>query len=485
MEQLIKSYAGQPVPASIIIEKVLVGGAPPRVNTSIDVPMEDGAIHVNSKYGPRPITIHLSLLADTSEGTMYKHDDLSKWLHYKTPQPLILRDMPDRTFYCLIDGNVDLDKIRRLEQGTITMICYDPHIYGQTKSYTMLADTTPVVNGGNLEAFPIINMTLKKDVQSFFITGSEQTVYLGEPVDPTEKTAIDTRPLLFNDPCSSVTPWAQATTFVVDGGQVKNTLSSNGYSFGQAAKDYGTASGLWHGGAMVRSIGKEVQDFDLEAQIGLLSTDPKQKGRVEIYLLDVNDKRVAKIALKDVDSGKDSPVFDAWLGQINNGGVSTVNTFGAYRGVWKQFNGVINIGRRGKQWHFYCAKVDTKTGQHNTRYYKTVTDTWGKFGSKVAKVLIHIAAYGNDAPVNEMWISNVRVNELLSKGTNQVANIGKAGDQFTIDCESGKILRNGKYLTEQYAGTEFIQLKEGANGIAISDPTLLDTGTIEFTEKWV
>lgn len=485
MEPLIKSYAGQPVPASIIIEKVIPNAIPQRVNQATEAPLVDGSIFVNSRYGIRSITVNISVVSKTSEGLFYQQDDLSKWLNHKEPQPLVLRDMPDRTFYCILDGAVDLNKIRSVGQGSFNLICHDPHIYGQTRTYDMDPNTTQVYNGGNEEAYPIINMTLKKDVDSFFITGSEQTIYLGEPIDPTEQTIKDTRPLLFNDTGSSVTPWANATDYHIDGGQIFGTMSSNGYSLQQASKDYGTASGVWHGAAMVRSIGKEVQDFDLEAQIGLLSKTAAEKGRIEVYLLDINNKQLAKISLKDIDSGRDNPMFDAWLGQINNGGVSTVNTYGAYRGVWKQFNGVINIGRRGKQWHFYCAMVNPTTYQHHTRYYKTVTDTWGKFGNKLAKVMIHIGAYGSDKPVDSMWISNVRVNELLSNTASEVPAIGKAGDTFTIDCESGKILRNGKFLTEQYAGTEFIRLKEGANGIAISDETLLESGTIEFTEKWV
>jgi predicted phage tail component-like protein len=485
MRQLIESYAGKPVPASLIIEQVTPDVMASIINTSQDIPMGDGAIHINKRLGTKAFKVDLSVIASDKTQVLREQAVLAEWLNYDEPQPLILGDMPEVTYYCLGDGQISLDKKENIASGTITFVCFEGNGYGQTKSYVMQGDTTQVQNGGNKEAYPIINMTLAKDTTDFFVTGSEQTVYIGEPFDPTEKTVQDTRPLLFNDPCNSTTNWAQATTFIVDGGQVKNTLSSNGYSFGQAAKDYGTASGLWHGGAMVRSLGKEVQDFDLEAQIGLLSTDVKQKGRIEVYLLDINDKRIAKISLKDIDSGRDNPMFDAWLGQINNGGVQTVNSYGSYRGVWKQFNGVINIGRRGKQWHFYIAQVDTNTYQHHTRYYKTVTDTWGKYGDKVAKVLIHIAAYGNDAPVDEMWVSNVRVNELLDKQDGKVDYVGKAGDTITIDCEKGEILRNGQFLTQQYPATEFIKLKKGANGITLSDPTLLEEGTIEFTERWL
>jgi predicted phage tail component-like protein len=484
-KQGIISYAGQECPASLIVGSVIVDSVPDISLTTRDIPMSDGVQFIDKRYGTRKITAEIGLVSNSSNEVYTDFDAIAEWLEYKEPQPLILRDFPNRIFYAITDSAVTIDKLKNLGKATISFVCHDPHSYGADKSYPMSPDVTNVINEGNKETFPIINFTLKKNVTDFYITGSNQTIFLGETYDPTEKTVKDTTPTILNDAGSSLTNWTDASAFHVDGGTVLGTISSNGYSFQQSAKDYGTASGLWHGGAILRGLGTQLQDFDLEASIGFKASAMAQKGRVEVYLLDTNDKQIAKISLKDIDAKMENPMFDAWLGQINNGGVSTVNTYGDRRGVWRQFNGVINIGRRGKQWHFYCAQVDPTTYQHHTRYYKTVTDTWGRFGGKLAKVLVHIGAYGAEAPVDQMWVSNVRVDEVISKTTSEVSYAGKIGDTFTIDCEKGKILRNGKMFTQMQAGSQFLKLAKGANGIQFSDPTLLDQGTISFTERWI
>jgi predicted phage tail component-like protein len=485
-DSLIKSFAGVPTPAFLEIEDIKFEVLPPSNINQLELPMVDGALFISKKYGVRTFSAPCSIIADSEDELMYLADDLAAWLDYKEPKPLIFRNKPDITYYAVVSGSTDLDRVLRTGKGTITFVCLDPHGYGTEKSYNFAPQNTdPVIvaNNGNKEAFPKLQMTFTKNLTDFAIVADNEALYFGEPFDVTEKTAVDLKPLLINDSGASTTGWSQGLT--VDGGQVYGTIGSNGYSFQQANKDYGGSNGIWHGGALIRSLGKEVQDFTCEASIGFQSSAKNQIGRVEIYLLDQNGKKLGKVAMRDTSRNGDHPNFEARIGALNNGDVSVINSYGAYRGVWKNFNGVLRIGRKGKVWSFYIAQVlPQKPWTHHTRYYKEYTDWKNKYGSKVAAIQIHIAQYGTDAPVNQMWVSNIRFTELLAKTSNQVDYVFKKDDILFVDCEKGLITKNGEpYFDDLYPSSKYLKFEKGANGVSVTDTGIKD-GTISFSERW-
>lgn len=489
MASIITSFAGVSTPAFLIVEKVGFSVLPSSQVKTLDVPMKSGSYFINQKYGIRTFSVDFTIKADTAGNVMYFADDLAEWLHYDEPQKLIFRDKPDQYYMAMVSGETDLTKFGVTGKGRIEFVCYDPHGYSiNEKTITLAnsAETTPLMltNNGNMKTAPIIEMQFTKNLTDFAITTDNQHMYFGEPFDETEKTATDLKPLIINDTGASVTGWTGGLS--VDGGQVMGTLASNGYSISQGGtpRSYGTLSGLWHGGSLIKSLGKQVQDFSCEAQIGFLANNKVQKGRVEIYLLDINNNKLGKIALKDVTASGDHPVFDAWVGQYKNGGVSVINSYGDKKGTFAQFNGVIRVSRTGKKWEFYIAKVDSN-GKHTSRMYKAYTDWKNQYSTKVASMQIHIAQYDASTPVDQMWISNIRFVEKLTKTSTQVDYVFRTNDKLRIDCTNGEILLNGEpFYDELYPSSSFFLLDKGVNGISISDQAIKN-GTIKFTERWL
>lgn len=485
MASAIKSYAGVNTPAFLIVEKISFEVLPPSTIKSLDIPLRTGSYFINKDLGIRTFSVDFSIKADTSGNVMYYADDLAEWLNYDEPQPLIFRDKPDQTYYAIVSGNSDLTKFSKTGKGKIDFVCLDPHAYGVEKAYSFNPTNTDpimVTNNGNTKTFPIFDMTFTQDVTEFSIISDNDSLSFGQPLDVTSQTAADLEPKIINDTGASTAGWSNGIT--VDGGQVTGTLTSNGYSFSQASKDYGSGSGIWHGGSLIKSVGKEVQDFSCEAQIGFLATNKAQLGRIEVYLLDINGSKMGKVGLRDTARTGDWPNFDAWAGAYGNGGVSVINSYGAYKGVWSQFNGVIRIARTGKVWSFYIAKVDSK-GVHNTRMYKEYTDWKGVYNKKVAAIQIHIAQYGSDAPVDQMWISNVKFIEKLTPQPNQVDYVFRKNDRLRIDCNTNLILKNGEpFYDALYPASTFISLDKGVNGISVSD-AVISNGTIKFSERWI
>lgn len=489
MNSLIKSYDGVKPPSFFIVEKVGFEVLPASNIKTLEVPFKSGAYFINQKYGARTFSVDFTIFADRKGDVMYNADDLAEWLHKTEPKPLIFRDKPDITYYAIVNGNVDIEKSFITGKGSIEFICYDPHGYGQEKTFTFAPTTTsPLMlsNNGNMNTAPKFEMTFTKNVTDFAVIGDREMLYFGEPVDGTYQTETDLKPILINDSGASTSGWSPALS--IDGGQIMGNIVSNGYSFSQGynngSRDYGFVSGLWHGGSIMKSVGKEVQDFELECQIGFDSDRKAQMGRIEVYALDINGRKLAKMALKDTSRTLDAPMWDTWIGQVNSGGVSINKSYGEHYGTFSEFSGVIRMERVGKRWTFYIAKVSN--GKHHTRIFKSYTDWKQKYMDKVASIQIHIGAYGSDEPCEEMWISNVYFREILPKQSNQVDYVFRKNDVLTIDCNTEEILKNGEpYFEDLYPTSSFIVMEKGANGLTVNDPSAITKGKVTFSERWL
>jgi len=486
-KNLILSYGGVKAPSFFVPEKINTELLPSTANKSLEVPMKSGAYFVNKKYGIRTFTIPYTIEAPTDAEVMPYADQLAEWLDYDEPQKLVLGDSPDRYYMAIINSETDFERTTLLGKGTLEFVCFDPHAYGETKALAFTQtgiNPFATYNAGNKSTAPIIEMTFTKNVEDFAILADNEALVFGD-FDPSTQTSGEFKPLIINDTGSNTDLWTAGSS--VDGGQVMGVLSSNGYSIGQGGTptDYGTLSGLWHGGSLIKSLNKTVQDFELECQVLFNATAKAQMGRVEVYLLDVNSRKLGKMAIKDTARSMDAPMWDTWIGQVNNDGVSVNKSYGAHYGTFANFNGVIRVERVGKRWTFYIAKIDS-TGRHSSRIFKAYTDWKQKYMDKVAAIQIHCGAYGKDAPVDQMRISNVYFREIVAKTATQVNYVFRKGDKLRIDCNTGEILRNGEpYYDELYPSSSFIKFEKDYNGISVSDPTAIEKAKITYTERWL
>jgi predicted phage tail component-like protein len=482
-DSLITSFAGVTTPAWLLINKIKFAPVSEAQNTSISLPMKDGEIFVSKKRGARRIDIDLSIVAPERNLVMQQGDKFAEWIDHNEPKPIVFRDLPNRVYYAILDGDTDLEKVERFGQGTISLICHDPHGYGLPKEFVFApTSTAPIIynNLGTADAYPKISMEFTKNLTDFAIATSEDALIFGD-FDQENDTATNLEPLYINDTGASTSGWTNGVT--VDGGVIYGSITSNGYSFQQGGKDYGTGT-KWHGGSIIKSLGKQVQDFEVEASVGLQSLTKEEIGRVELYLLDVSGAKLGKIAMKDYYAVGDIPTLDAWVGAVGGNGVSVINSYGGYKGVWKQFNGVIRITRVGKKWGFYAAMVDPVTYRHHTRMYKEFTDWKNIYGAKVAAIQIHIGALGSHKPVNQMWVSNIKAKEILSATGTQKDYVFKNGDKLEIDCKDMKIWKNGEeWYEDLQAGSSFPKFKKGGNGISVTDANFKN-GKLSFEERW-
>src|SRR5690606_13297027 len=107
----------------------------------------------------REITVPVFIKANDISDLQKVKEDLAEWLIHDEPKELVFKDEPDRIYYAVVDGELDLDELVRWGQGIITFICPDPYKYGPEKTVETTSDTFIVENEGTAETEPIIELT--------------------------------------------------------------------------------------------------------------------------------------------------------------------------------------------------------------------------------------------------------------------------------------------------------------------------------------
>jgi len=132
---------------------------------------------------------------------------MAEWLIHDEPKELIFKDEPDRVYYALVDGELELDEIFSTGQGEITFICPDPYKYGDEVIVEFPSDTVIVENTGTAPSEPVFELTATKQTTFAMVTNGEQYMAIGRPEDAIDVPASD-REVTLNDDASSLVGWS-------------------------------------------------------------------------------------------------------------------------------------------------------------------------------------------------------------------------------------------------------------------------------------
>lgn len=405
-------------------------------------------------------------------------EDLSAWLITEKAAELIFDDEPDRVYYAVIDGSLNIEDIARFGKGTITFICPDPYKYKlSTSPYTFLSDHESIINNGTVDAYPVFTATVKAPITNLDIVTEEAYMRIGEPYT-VDETPFEREKLILRDTMQTLTGWATGSS--VDGGNVSGSMYTDGETF--RAQTYGTGT-YWHGPAVKKSLSEELQDFQIDVFLSLKTTEVKEAGRVEVYLLDINNIAIGKLAIKEMLTGSDSVWGEARIGDLQTGHM-LINTDGIRKGVWNQFYGILRLSRIGNEIKAYIAKIDITTGSHHTRWSEVYIDVEGKYLSKLAQIQVHIGQHGEKHWVRDIGVHEIRVYKIIQPSANQIPYIAFAGDTIEIDHIKNDIRLNGESRTDlKDFGASYFPLKKGTNNISC-DPFAAVDLNIEWRERY-
>ncbi|WP_242278588.1 distal tail protein Dit [Bacillus cereus group sp. BfR-BA-01313] len=443
-----------------------------------------GSYDFGIELGERKIEVEVMIIGANQNDVIKKAREFAVWLLYKDLQPLVILDEPDKQYMARVVGDTEIAELYRTGTATISFLCpsaYAESIGEKNMSWTAY-DTTPynVINTGSAECYPVFDLEIKEDTPSIAVISNDKFVQVGADNLP-DVPKFERNPRQIWDEMISTNGWTTATQ--VDGGRVMGTFMSNGYEFTQTGGDYGEHYG-WHGASMIKSLPKQLDNFIVEGRITFKSTSPEQLGRIEIYLLDANNVQIGKVALVDAVPDGKFPMAEARAGSWQDGKYFVAD-YGAYKGVFENYDGCLWIAKVGKGWSAYFSKIEAN-GIHHTELYREWTDTRNSYsGKKLAKIQIHIGAFGTSDPVSVMRFTDLKVWErTVDEPAGQIPIIFKKGDIVTIDNQKAIVYLNGRPIfTELDPSSDFFPLDVGNNGLIVSPPKA--DVKIRFKERWL
>lgn len=485
-------FNGNDLPPFVKINNIALSLMPTIERTTIKVNGRNGSYDFGNTFDDREIEIDYTIIADNESDLRYKARDFANWLYTEEYAPLVILEEPDKYYMAKITGDTDFNEIIRFGQGSITFVA-EPFLYGQEKEFdfnpTAENNTILVDNQGGLTAYPQIHLEFTEDTTSFALATRDEVMAFGTPVG-IGYVPKNTNPLVLHDPMTAVTGWSTATT--VDEGSVVGTFQvdrKDGHSFIQNTgnddiSDYGTG-GKWHGASAIKALPKPIQDFKVQAEVGIKGNVAEHLGRVEVYLLDINGSKIGKIGMADTSKTANYPKAYARVGDLYGNHHVFVDTYGQWAGYWNNFShGIMEIERVGNKWKAYFAVIDSN-GKHQKTWETYYVDINNIATAQLAQIQIHVGAYGENTALNTLKFYDLKVYSNDQPTEDEIPIVFNAGDTLDIDSETGMILKNGQPFYSAFdPSSTFIKLEKGVNGISVL-PAITTNGKIKFKERWL
>jgi predicted phage tail component-like protein len=438
----------------------------------LTVPGKAGGFLQDSQTSVRQISVPVYIDGQNYYTLQKIKEDLAEWLVSEQAEELIFLDEPDRVYFALVDGEIDLDELVENGQGVITFICPDPYKYSHEKTVT---NPTSFLVEGTAPTEPTIKVNIEADTTYLAVSDGEKMNLIGNPVKVEETPYEPQTPILIHS-CNTLTGWTASSTTSIEASDLTGTLKTDGNDF--YSDNFGTSPN-WHGPAMKTSISQVLQDFRFDVGLSMVKTTSGQAGGIEVALLDANNKIVAKISLTKHFGGINTESVTVRAGTISNG--HDVLTGADYP---FDFNGVVRLYRSGNLWTaqvFYLKPDGT--------YLSPVTHSWVDVEGIAAGVVTQVQArliQRASFPVTTMKISDINVYRLNNPGANQVPIIARAGDVIEFNHKDEVILKNGESILKEKAFIgEFFPLKQGLNTIVVEPAEAIQSVEVKWRDKWL
>ncbi|NRG43289.1 phage tail family protein [Bacillus sp. CRN 9] len=431
-----------------------------------EVPGVAGAYLGSSETEVRVITQPITIKGKDTLNVRKLEEDLASWLITDKPAELIFDDEPDRVYFALVDGSLDIEDIARHGRGVITFICPDPYKYGrEVFSFIDPAEPAIIVNEGTAPTKPIFTFTAIQPTTFIDIVKDDDYMSIGEPVSVEDKT-FNPKTRRIYDEMTTTTGWG-TSFFQPDGGVKAGNMVIVGddkEEFG--ATNYGSGT-AWHG-PLIQKTFDSCEDYYVRVRFNIRTNNSKQKARTEMYLLGTDGSLIGKITAVIRDTTMKTTIEI----RLQNGVKAhyPINRINAFKG----FFGHVAITKEGTKFKFEIAVEETKpTGDgfiimsKETHYYE---DLNGDFQLPLAGVAAHVSTWANAPLPHRARIRSVIVDK-INKEEGGVPQIIQPGDIVVVDFKEEVILINDEPRTDlKDFGGNYFSLPPGESFLVLNPP---------------
>lgn len=395
-------------------------------------------------------------------------EDLATWLIHEEPRELVFDDEPDRVYYALVNGSLDIDDIANFGKGTLRFICPDPYKYGAEKEVTFESSASFDVEG-TVETEPVIEVTLNGDTEYVAVSNGTDINMVGFPAKQ-EEVPAPPETQIFKTSGENLIGWTNSSPESLGDAPMTGVLKSDGGKF--YTDDYGNDPSHWHGPAMKTSLSQTLTDFRIDIGIKAQPTGANQAGSIEVALLDASNRMVTVLRMT-----KHFPGIDAIYGRVIAGGHDVIREDWA---SYKWFEGVLQVYRRGNQWEAWIHAFNYGFSYIVHRW----TDTTGVAAAPVTQVQVRLFQRGDMAVINQ-FVNDIIVYKINDLTANEVPIIGRLNDKFIFNHQNDIITKNGISVIAKKAFIgNYFKLQPGRNSIALEPAEKIQSAKVRWRDKW-
>ncbi|MEC3431058.1 phage tail protein [Bacillus thuringiensis serovar nigeriensis] len=460
----------------------------PLERTFLEVPHYPGGRLIRTRTKMRKIIVPVALFYESMEEAEKLKEEIADWLITDQPQELIFDDEKDRTYLAVIDESFDPQQLVNLGEGVLTFICEMPYKLGPTRTVEFQANERGLVaniqNKGSLESNPIIEIEVTKPATFLDVWNGDNYFRIGWPLRM-DQVPVERNQRVMWDEMSTTIGWTDVPNAedMVGGGAFKVDAGS------RLVPVYLGETNIkrWHGCIAKKNIPQgPLQDFIMQAYVGVRSSHPDQMGRVEIGLLDENSDYVARISMNDVHWQAEQNTGFAKLGNKKKpaGERVLINEPGDHPTTWNQYRGRLWLARTGNRWEAYISKFLWNTEKDDSERFVVWEDENNVNMDKVAQVQISISQFSDNMFCTDMSIDDLKIWKVNMNTQDNPPYIFDVGDKVVIDTERSLVSINGKKVINlKDIFSDYPVVSKGSNKLEIM-PSDVGIAKVTYRERY-
>ncbi|MDA1966227.1 distal tail protein Dit [Bacillus cereus] len=461
--------------------------APLRRNL-LNAPSYQGARLLSTDTDMRVLPVPVGIIAPNGIGLERLKEEIASWLITEQPAELIFDIENERTFLAVVDEEFNIDEFVDIGKGVLKFICPMPYKLGPTRTVEIQADerelAVNIQNKGSVESNPIIEIEVTKPSTFLDVWNGDNYFRIGWPLRM-DQVPVERNQRVMWDEMSTIVGWTNVPNAedMVGGGAFKVDAGS------RLVPVYLGETNIkgWHGCIAKKNIPQgPLQDFIMQAYVGVRSSHPDQMGRVEIGLLDENSDYVARISMNDVHWQAEQNTGFAKLGNKKKpaGERVLINEPGDHPTSWNQYRGRLWLARTGNRWEAYISKFLWNTEKDDSERFVVWEDENNVNMDKIAQVQISISQFSDNMFCTDMSIDDLKIWKVNMNTQDNPPYIFDVGDKVVIDTERSLVSINGKKaINLKDVFSDYPIINKGLNKLEIM-PSDVGIAKVTYRERY-
>lgn len=454
----------------------------------LTVPHRPGSYFLSKRTPKRVLEVDFSLKGVSLFELRKRIDELNGLLNTDEPVKITFTDEPDFVYYGIKESVEENLEKSNIHQATITIICSNPFKLGSTRTVEFQTNerglAANVQNKGSVESNPIIEIEVMKPSTFLDVWNGDNYFRIGWPLRM-DQVPVERNQRVMWDEMSTTVGWTNVPNSedMIGGGAFKVDAGS------RLVPVYLGETNIkgWHGCIAKKNIPQgPLQDFIMQAYVGVRSSHPDQMGRVEIGLLDENSDYVARISMNDVHWQAEQNTGFAKLGNKKKPVSERVliNEPGDHPTTWNQYRGRLWLARTGNRWEAYISKFLWNTEKDDSERFVVWEDENNVNMDKVAQVQISISQFSDNMFCTDMSIDDLKIWKVNMNTQDNPPYIFDAGDKVVIDTERSLVSINGKKaINLKDIFSDYPVINKGSNKLEIM-PSDVGIAKVTYRERY-